>query len=145
MLNPSTADAERDDPTIRRCIGFSQAWGFGSAEIVNLFALRATDPGVLRVHADPVGPETDDHILSAAARAEVVIAAWGAFGFATSRAEHVLSLLSNKRLHCLGRTRSGAPRHPLYLPKGARRRPFARVAPDATERAASVEIALSLR
>jgi hypothetical protein len=142
MLNPSTADAERDDPTIRRCIGFSRAWGFGSAEIVNLFALRATDPGTLRLHADPIGPGTDDHVRSAAARVEVVIAAWGAFDFAAARAEQVLSLLPGKRLHCLGRTRSGAPRHPLYLPTSARRRPFA---PDETRRTTSERIERSVR
>ena len=85
MLNPSTADAERDDPTIRRCIGFSRAWGFGGAEMVNLFALRSTDPGRLREAADPVGPGNVAHIADAARGATQVIAAWGAFPLAAEQ------------------------------------------------------------
>ncbi len=62
LLNPSTADAENDDPTLRRCMGFARAWGYGSLQIVNLFAYRATVPDALRWVADAVGPENDRHI-----------------------------------------------------------------------------------
>lgn len=121
MLNPSTADEQRDDPTIRRCIGFSRAWGFGAAEMVNLFALRSTDPGVLRVVADPVGPANGAHILEAAGEAAVLIAAWGGDRFAQARGGEILSHLRDRPVWCLGLTQSGAPRHPLYVPGRVRR------------------------
>src|SRR5262245_19133112 len=63
MLNPSTADAEQDDPTIRRCVGFARSWGAGGIIVVNLFAFRASDPKALLRAADPVGPDNDGHIL----------------------------------------------------------------------------------
>lgn len=123
MLNPSTADAERDDPTIRRCIGFSRAWGFGGMEAVNLYALRATEPAVVRGHPEPVGEENDRHIAEAAAGAVVVVVAWGAFTFARERGREVAELIAGRGLPvvCLGRTASGAPRHPLYAPGKVRR------------------------
>ncbi|TME62616.1 MAG: DUF1643 domain-containing protein [Chloroflexi bacterium] len=112
MLNPSTADARRDDPTIRRCIGFAKSWGFGGVEVVNLFAYRATDPGELRRVADPVGVDNDRHIRRAIARADLVVLAWGAR--AGSR-----RLLNLPQARCLGLTRAGQPRHPLYLRRDA--------------------------
>lgn len=120
MLNPSTADASVDDPTIRRCIGFARAWGFGGLDVVNLFALRSPDPRALRTAADPVGPENDRHILDVAGRAGLVVCAWGADGFARSRARSVLGSLAARGLvvHRLASTREGAPAHPLYLAGG---------------------------
>ncbi len=116
MLNPSTADAERDDPTIRRCIGFARAWGRGGVEVVNLFALRATDPISLRDSSDPVGSENDRAIAAAARRARAVVIAWGMHGMLGARDREVLALLSRRtRLLCLGWTVQGQPRHPLYL------------------------------
>ena len=123
MLNPSTADASRDDPTIRRCIGFARAWGFGGVEVANLFALRATDPRDLRGVPDPVGPRNARSLKAALAHASLVVVAWGADPFA----RHVRlprALSSHRRLRCLGRTGAGAPRHPLYLRAGARLVPF---------------------
>jgi hypothetical protein len=125
MLNPSTADAQRDDPTIRRCIGFSRRWGFGSMHAVNLFALRSTDPGALLEVRDPVGPDTDRHICAQARSADRVIAAWGAFPLGQARGAELLDRLPVP-IHSLGRTASGAPRHPLYLRATARPRPFTR-------------------
>jgi hypothetical protein len=113
MLNPSTADADKDDPTIRRCIGFARAWGYGGIEVVNLFAYRATLPRSLRAVDDPVGPENGRHIRRAVARADLVVLAWGAH----ARASRLLSL---PRARCLGLTRAGQPRHPLYLRREAR-------------------------
>lgn len=115
MLNPSTADARVDDPTIRRCVGFARNMGAGWLTVVNLFALRSTDPRALASHTDPIGPENDAHIVDAAGRATVVIAAWGADRFAPARAEAVRHLLAPRALHALGVTKDGAPRHPLYL------------------------------
>jgi hypothetical protein len=119
MLNPSTADARRDDPTIRRCIGFARHWGYGGIEVVNIFALRATDPRALRSARDPVGPRNDAFMRRAAARSPVVIA-WGVHGALRDRESAALKLFgARSRLLALGRTRSGAPRHPLYLRRDA--------------------------
>jgi hypothetical protein len=117
-LNPSTADESVDDPTIRRCIGFAKAWGFGGLLMGNLFAFRATSPRDLCRALDPVGPDTDVWLGTLSVRASVVVAAWGAHPFALSRSEDVLALLGDD-VCCLGTTKSGAPRHPLYLPKTA--------------------------
>lgn len=118
MLNPSTADAEHDDATIRRCLGFARSWGYAGIEVVNLFSWRSTDPrGVLRNLADAANPITDREIERVARRSPTMVAAWGATPWAAERAEAVLGIL---RLACpnvvaLGRTQSGAPRHPLRL------------------------------
>lgn len=119
MLNPSTADATIDDPTIRRCVGFSRGWGAGSLVVVNLFALRATDPAELAHHSDSVGPDNDRHIAEAAIEASInggmILAAWGAHPMATERAAAVARLVGPTTLLCLGTTKAGAPRHPLYV------------------------------
>lgn len=121
MLNPSTADAVQDDPTIRRCAGFTRSWGLSGIVVVNLFALRSTDPKVLRIARDPVGPDNDDAIHDACVRARLVVAAWGTHGDLFRRNERVLELLAMTpaRVTCLGHTKDGHPRHPLYLPKDA--------------------------
>ena len=117
MLNPSTADAAQDDPTIRRCIGFARSWGYGALEVVNLFAWRTTDPQALRRVQDPVGPENDRYILRAGRRARETLVAWGNRGILLGRHEAVLRLLLRGReaVHCLGWTQAGHPRHPLYI------------------------------
>jgi hypothetical protein len=119
MLNPSTADATTDDPTIRRCKAFAARDGWGALEVVNLYALRSTDPAALRRAADPVGPNNDRHILVACLRAVAVVAAWGAPPTlaAWDRAARVTGMLEREglRLVSLGVTGSGAPRHPLRL------------------------------
>src|ERR1043165_6085803 len=120
MLNPSTADAHVDDPTIRKCIGFSRRMSLDALEVVNLYALRATDPRELRRHrdgADIVGPENDGAIVKAARRATLVITAWGdgAKHGLPDRPRRGLELLAGFPTFCLGRTQSGEPRHPLML------------------------------
>lgn len=119
-LNPSTANAELDDPTIRRCIGFARAWGYGSLLMLNLFALRATDPSRLLFDAAPIGPDTNARLEADVLGASLVVAAWGAHYIAPSRGADVRHRLEalGIELHALGLTRSGQPRHPLYLPKG---------------------------
>lgn len=116
-LNPSTATAEVNDPTIRRCIGFASRWGFGQLVMLNLFAFRSTDPEGLRRVPDPIGPMNDAIVLACAQAADLVIAAWGAHPLAVPRARDLARALeaAGVRLHALGRTKSGQPRHPLYL------------------------------
>lgn len=113
-LNPSTADETEDDPTIRRCIGFAQSWGYDRLIMCNLYAYRSTDPKGLLATPDPVGPENDVALQVSAEGAGVVVAAWGVHG-KPDRVGHVRGLLPD--LLCLGHTKAGAPKHPLYLPK----------------------------
>jgi hypothetical protein len=115
LLNPSTADARVDDPTIRRCIGFSRRWGFGALEVVNLFALRATDPKILPRAPDPVGASNDAALRRALARSAVVVAAWGEHGRLHGRSARVRRWLPDGAL-ALGLNASGEPVHPLYVP-----------------------------
>lgn len=114
LLNPSTADARHDDPTIRRCIDFSQRWGFGALEVVNLFALRATYPAELRCAEAPVGALNDRALNRAFGRADAVVAAWGNHGAWLGRSRAVWSRLPEDAL-ALGLTGQGEPAHPLYL------------------------------
>lgn len=116
MLNPSTADAEFDDPTIRRCIGFARSWKLSGVIVVNLFALRATSPRALTEALDPYGPRNDVWIARMLRHRRVyeVVAAWGAHKLAAERAAQI-ELLRRRSLSCLGTTKSGAPRHPLYV------------------------------
>lgn len=113
MLNPSTADAFALDPTVTRCVGFARLHGFGGVRVLNLFGLRATDPRVLRIHPDPVGPSNDLYLQ--AATGGTVIAAWGADAYAAHRAAEVAARFARIGipLSCLGVTKDGAPKHPL--------------------------------
>ena len=119
MLNPSTADAMRNDPTIRRCAGFARRERCGGLVVANLFALRATRRAALARHPDPVGPDNDHALCAAVARGAPVIAAWGTLGTLHGRDRAVTALLAPLRLHCLGLTSMGHPRHPLYTPAAA--------------------------
>lgn len=119
MLNPSTADANEDDPTIRRVRGFSKAWGYDGFTVVNLYAYRATSPVMLKMAEDPVGPDNDESIRMAAANAARVVCAWGQPGPQRERASRVLQMLSeiSGTLYMLRQNENGQPAHPLYLPK----------------------------
>jgi len=116
MLNPSTADEDSDDPTLRRCMDFARRWGLAGIAVVNLYALRATDPAELWRATDPVGPENDRYLAEAAASGEALIAAWGARARDT-RVREVLAIPGFERLTCLRTTKRGHPGHPLYLPR----------------------------
>lgn len=134
MLNPSTADDSRDDPTIRRVIGFARDWGFYAVRVLNLFALRSTDPKVMLAADDPVGPENDRYIANALAESIAqrapVLAAWGTHGGHRGRAFHVVHrLVDGVDWQCLGQTHSGQPKHPLYIPKNTAMRALAEVKP----------------
>lgn len=121
MLNPSTADATHDDPTIRRCIAFAARENLGGVEVMNLFAFRATAPADLMAAADPVGPDNDRHLDELFVRHATVLAAWGAHGAFAGRAAAVVRLAADRgtTLACLGMTLKGEPLHPLYV-KGDR-------------------------
>jgi hypothetical protein len=123
MLNPSTANEVKDDPTIRRCMGFAETWGYGILTVCNLFAYVTSDPDVLRSVDDTVGRDNDAYIACCALRAQLVICAWGAFDEARGRDDQVLDLLSRNMVDawCLGLTKDGYPLHPLYV--AARRHP----------------------
>lgn len=116
-LNPSRAGGQRDDPTLRRLVGFAQRWGFGSLEVVNLFARISPSPAVLRRAADPVGAEADGWMqqrLAANPQAPLWLG-WGNQGAWRGRDQEVLALLQGRDLWALGLTAAGQPRHPLYV------------------------------
>ncbi|MCK5662018.1 MAG: DUF1643 domain-containing protein [Thiotrichaceae bacterium] len=116
-LNPSTADENEDDPTLRRCVNFAKDWGFGKCVMINLFAFRATDPGELKNQDKPVGYKNNHHIAMQSAQAELVVAAWGIQGSFLKRDKKVLKLLNDVPLKCFKLTSKGQPAHPLYQPK----------------------------
>lgn len=114
-LNPSTADESVDDPTIRRCVGFAKAWGYGRMVMVNLFAYRATDPTQLRRwDIEPVGARNDVFLYALPIHSDLVVAVWGVHGTYLGRDVVVRQRLPN--LHYLRLTQGGQPSHPLYLP-----------------------------
>jgi hypothetical protein len=124
MLNPSTADASQDDPTIRKCIGFAKHNDFNAIRVVNLFALRSTDPKNMLKHwengVDIVGTGNDAYVGELPPE-ETVVAAWGSTfktkWFVQSRIVKTIELL-NRPLMCLKKTIDGHPWHPLYVPYG---------------------------
>ncbi len=126
-LNPSTADEVNNDPTVRRCIGYARAWGYGSLIMTNIFAFRATYPSDMKAAVDPVGPENDKWLIECASEAALVVAAWGNDGAYRSRSRQVVEMMDRARLQlmCLRITKVGEPEHPLYLPGKLRPTPFA--------------------
>ncbi len=122
MLNPSTADALEDDATTRALVRLLTPLCLGSFEIVNLFALRSTNPAALATASDPIGPLNDVHIGQALKRCDLVVCAWGAHKYVlqSKRGSEVLDLVKLMHLvpQCFGTTKAGAPKHPLYLKTG---------------------------
>lgn len=115
MLNPSTATGTCDDPTIRRVIGFTGSWGYKAFFVVNLFAFRSPDPVEMMVEPDPVGPQNDRYIKAAVSGAPLIVVAWGGKRFPKRIKEVAEGPLAGMPLHCLGTTKLGQPKHPLYL------------------------------
>ena len=118
MLNPSTADAGHDDPTIRRCIGFAKREGYGRLEVVNLFGYMATKSADLFGYSEPVGYGNDEAVGEALSRADTVIAAWGNHGSLDLNRIHEFTEIisrSDRLMKCFGLTGEGQPKHPLYL------------------------------
>lgn len=125
MMNPSTADASIDDHTIRKCMGFARLWGFDGIEVVNLFALRSTEPKAILMSVDPFGPDNNRHILETLASRKMAVCAWGCEdtlkrGSFTAKVKWIIANLKrdlpNVEFKCLGKTKGGTPRHPLMLP-----------------------------
>ena len=122
-LNPSTADEVQNDPTIRRCIRFAQDWGYDGLCMTNIFAFRATDPKDMKAALDPVGPDNDMWLKKIVDEALLVVAAWGTHGNFKGRDADVTKILysammrNGKDIRCLGLTKRGSPKHPLYLRK----------------------------
>jgi hypothetical protein len=114
-LNPSTADETEDDPTIRRCIGFAKRWGFDGMCMLNLFALRATDPNEMKRHPDPVGPDNDECLRRGVHLFSKTVACWGVHGSHRNRHYGILGLFGLAQLWHLGLTQAKQPKHPLYL------------------------------
>ena len=118
MLNPSTADEVKLDPSCTRARNYAERWGFGAVLITNIFAWRSTDPTLLRVVKNPIGRGNDAAIVKAAKQAKLVVCAWGNHGEHMGRGEEVLAMLARHRLglHLLKLNSGGHPAHPLYLP-----------------------------
>jgi len=114
-LNPSTANEEVDDPTIRRCVNYAKNWGYGGFMMVNLFAYRTTLPADLKKVKYPVGKDNDKYIVKLSKKADITIAAWGNNGNLYSRDKQVFNLVPS--LMCLRINKSGQPAHPLYFKK----------------------------
>ena len=125
-LNPSTADASHDDPTVRRCIRFARDWGYGGLLLGNLYAFRATRPRELAAAGYPVGRGNNRALQDLASRADALVAAWGNDGHELGRDRRVMRLLGRPLL-CLGTTARGAPRHPLYVRASVQPQAFAPV------------------
>ena len=118
MLNPSTADEVQNDPTVQRCERRALRLGFGQREVVNLFALRSTDPSALYdSKVEPIGPANDAAIMASVAGAAMVLCGWGLHGELLGRGSAVIRLLrgAGVRLHALALTKQGHPAHPLYI------------------------------
>ncbi len=114
-LNPSTADENQLDPTLRRIRGFSTDWGYNCFYMLNAFGFRATDPKVMRAAADPVGPENDRWILEMTGKVDRTVCAWGRHATFLHRQERLFTLLADRHLYYLEKTKDGIPKHPLYL------------------------------
>lgn len=119
MLNPSTADAFKNDPTVERCQRRAMSLGFGSYSVTNIFAYRSTQPNALTLpNIEPIGEGNDEWITFAAGRSKKVVVGWGNHGNFNSRSDNVIALLDDAghQLFCLDQNKGGCPTHPLYQP-----------------------------
>lgn len=131
-LNPSTADQDKNDPTVARCWKWAQEWGFKSFVMTNAFAFRATDPQAMKVEPDPVGRDNDAFLFYLARRAGRLVCAWGNHGHHMGRGKSILGTLRRmssasplcfgKEVECFGQTKHRFPLNPLYLKQSTRLR-----------------------
>lgn len=126
MLNPSTADANEDDPTIRRIMGFARSFGYSGVHVVNLYALRVTDSNLLfRLSGDIVGDQNNNWLGAALAHNDEIVCAWGIKAKpSTVKKFKELAAICHCKLLCLGQNKNGSPKHPLYLSATTQRQPF---------------------
>ncbi len=129
MLNPSTADATFDDPTIRRCIGFAKSWGFGSLYVGNLFAYRATNPKSLFLTDNPIGENNKYWLDKMVSLSDKVVCAWGNSPILkrfqkTNKNDEYQPLLGYQNLHYIDLSNDGTPKHPLYLKGDLQLKPY---------------------
>lgn len=118
MLNPSTADSNEDDPTIRRCIGFAKSWGYGSLCVGNIFAYRSTNPKALLTIEDPIGIETSNYLKKMAESSSMIVCAWGNSPIINNLLKKFPAwqpLSGLTELHYIELSNDGTPKHPLYL------------------------------
>jgi hypothetical protein len=125
MLNPSTADEVKLDPTCSRARDYAERWGYGALIVTNIFAFRNTNPNQMRAARDPVGPGNDAAIVKAARESAIVVCAWGNHGAFLDRSKRVKELLKKNQLHFLRLNANGEPAHPLYLPGSLKPCPWA--------------------
>ncbi len=114
-LNPSTANEAKNDATIRRCIQFAEDWGYAGVIVTNVFGLCSTNPFGLKEVSDPIGPDNDQILRDRQKEASLIVAVWG--NHCPLEREQQVCKVINQTIYCLGTTKSGRPRHPLYLPK----------------------------
>ena len=116
-LNPSTADERLNDPTVRRCIGFAARWGYGGIFMCNVFTLVSTDPKKLNVQT-PIAMGASSAMKVIRGRCSKAVAGWGNLITQVRQGEERIEQIKQKLspLYCLGMTKQGHPRHPLYLP-----------------------------
>ena len=126
MLNPSTADEFKNDPTVERCCRRARMWGYERIDVVNIFALRSTNPQGLYDCDDPIGPDNDNAILQAAVGADLTVAAWGNHGQLGGRGAAVMAMLKQNNIapQAFKLSKQGEPVHPLYQPYSALPQPF---------------------
>lgn len=125
-LNPSTADAMKDDATIRRCVGFAKRWGYNRLFMLNLFAFRATKPCDMKRQRDPIGPHNRAYMKRYTGRAKMAVCCWGVNADGFDGVLDDVWLAIKQPMYCSGVTRSGHPKHPGRLPNAATLRPFTR-------------------
>ena len=123
-LNPSTANGSVDDPTIRRCMGFTQTWGFNELVMINLFAYKTPHPELLKQANDPEGPNNRRVVRKHCLCAQRIVLAWGVHGTFNNQAKRFSKLFVNQDVHCFGITKSGQPLHPLYQRADAQLVPY---------------------
>lgn len=114
-LNPSSADGEDDDPTMRRVIKFARGWGFTGLIMTNLFAFRSSEPEDMIVADDPIGPLNDLILTQTMRECSQILCVWGAHGHRFDRDQAVLAMTGDRPVFCMGLNQDGSPRHPLYL------------------------------
>lgn len=116
-LNPSTADAVKNDATVTRCIAHAKRWNCYRMFMMNLFAWRATDPKEMKAQGSPIGPENDFWLLETIRASQIVVACWGNHGSHMQRSGEVKVMLRNAgvSVKCFAVNGTGEPKHPLYV------------------------------